>query len=82
MSEERCADCGEGWKLMCEPVSHADTKSGEMLRLCHKCHRERLDQERTERRIASQVARVPRENGVLRDATAGGCGQVSDPMVE
>lgn len=79
---DKCDDCGEGWRLMCEPITHPDRVTGEARRVCHKCHRDRLDEERTARRIASHAARVPRENGTLRDAVSGDCGQVSIPVVE
>jgi len=79
---DKCDDCGEEWKLMCEPITHPDRVTGAARRVCHKCHRDRLDEERAARRIASHGARVPRENGVPRDAVAGGGGQVSIPVVE
>lgn len=53
IDKDKCRDCGEAWKLMCEPVAHVEQETGRMLRLCHNCHRQRLDRERTERRRAT-----------------------------
>lgn len=79
---DKCDDCGEEWKLMCEPIAHPDRATGVTRRLCHKCHRDRLDEERAARRAVSHATLVPRENGTLRDSVAGDSGQVSIPVVE
>ncbi len=51
-AQKTCADCGEPWKMMCEPLAHRRWHSAGTDAVCHSCFHKRLDEDRKTKREA------------------------------